>query len=284
MTDEKEAFDREAVLNSIQPLTPPDTPVMVEVNDVTKRFRLKKTVSLKDEFVRTVLRRKAPTESNIFTALEDVTLNIHQGESVGLVGLNGSGKSTLLKCISGVQKVDGGSIRTRGHVAGLIEVGAGFSNDLTGRENVYLNGAILGMSKEEIDSVFDDIVAFSEIGRFLDTEVRFYSSGMYMRLAFSVAVYSNPDVFLVDEVLAVGDEPFRRKCAKRIKELKAEGTTLVIVSHSTGQILDFCERAVLLSHGKLIVDGPSDQVLSVMLNRHVTKIIRSNSVELRSKN
>jgi ABC-2 type transport system ATP-binding protein len=190
---------------------------------------------------------------------------------VGLIGLNGSGKSTLLKCISGVQQVDGGFIKTRGHVAGLIEVGAGFSNDLTGRENVYLNGAILGMTKEQIDAAFDDIVAFSEIGQFLDTEVRFYSSGMYMRLAFSVAVYSNPDVFLVDEVLAVGDEPFRKKCAKRIKELKAQGTTLVIVSHSTSQILDFCDRAVLLSHGKMVADGPSDQVLSVMLNRPIKK-------------
>lgn len=273
MVETSGKYDRQALLDSIKPLDPPNTPVMVEVCDVTKRFRLKKTVSLKDEFVRTVLRRKAPIDNNIFTALDDVSLKIHRGESVGLIGLNGSGKSTLLKCISGVQKVDGGSIRTRGHVAGLIEVGAGFSNDLTGRENVYLNGAILGMSKEQIDKVFDDIVTFSEIGKFLDTEVRFYSSGMYMRLAFSVAVYSNPDVFLVDEVLAVGDEPFRRKCAKRIKELKEQGTTLVIVSHSTEQILDFCDRAILLSHGKVITDGPSDQVLSVMLNRKISKKI-----------
>lgn len=271
MQEEKKPFDKQAVLDSITSLDPPDTPVMVEVNHVVKDFRLKKTVSLKDEFVRKILRRHNPQEDNNFRALDDVNIEIHRGESVGLVGLNGSGKSTLLKCISGVQKVDEGYIKTRGHVAGLIEVGAGFSNDLTGRENVYLNGAILGMSKEKIDSVFDDIVEFSEIGRFLDTEVRFYSSGMYMRLAFSVAVYSDPDVFLVDEVLAVGDEPFRRKCAKRIQELKEQGTTLVIVSHSTGQILDFCDRAVLLSHGKLIADGASDKVLSVMLNREVTR-------------
>ncbi|MCI1983673.1 MAG: ABC transporter ATP-binding protein [Bifidobacteriaceae bacterium] len=269
---EKEKFDKKAALAALTPLEEETTPLMVQVNHVTKKFRLQKTVSLKDEFVRRLLRRKAPNDNNIFTALDDVTIDIHEGESVGLIGLNGSGKSTLLKCISGVQQVDGGFIKTRGHVAGLIEVGAGFSNDLTGRENVYLNGAILGMTKEQIDAAFDDIVAFSEIGRFLDTEVRFYSSGMYMRLAFSVAVYSNPDVFLVDEVLAVGDEPFRKKCAKRIKELKAGGTTLVIVSHSTKQILDFCDRAVLLSHGKLIADGPSDEVLSIMLNRRVVKV------------
>jgi ABC-2 type transport system ATP-binding protein len=271
MAEEKEKFDKKAVLKAMKPLEEPTTPLMVQVDHVTKKFRLQKTVSLKDEFVRKLLRRKAPNANNIFTALDDVSIKIHEGESVGLIGLNGSGKSTLLKCISGVQQVDGGFIKTRGHVAGLIEVGAGFSNDLTGRENVYLNGAILGMTKEQIDAAFDDIVAFSEIGQFLDTEVRFYSSGMYMRLAFSVAVYSNPDVFLVDEVLAVGDEPFRKKCAKRIKELKAQGTTLVIVSHSTSQILDFCDRAVLLSHGKLIADGPSDEVLSVMLNRRVVK-------------
>lgn len=269
MADEK--FNRDTMLANIRPVTPPDTPVMVDVDHLTKKFRLQKTVSLKDEFVRTILRRHQPNERKLFTALDDVTFQVHEGESVGLIGLNGSGKSTLLKCISGVQMADGGSVRTRGHVAGLLEVGAGFSNDLTGRENVYLNGAILGMSKEQIDEVFDDIVEFSEISKFLDTEVRYYSSGMYMRLAFSVAVYSNPDVFLVDEVLAVGDEPFRKKCAKRIKELKAEGTTLVIVSHSTGQILDFCDRAVLLSHGKMIADGPSDEVMSVMLNRRVTK-------------
>ncbi|MCI1902284.1 MAG: ABC transporter ATP-binding protein [Bifidobacteriaceae bacterium] len=271
MAEEKEKFDKKAVLKAMKPLEEPTTPLMVQVDHVTKKFRLQKTVSLKDEFVRKLLRRKAPNANNIFTALDDVSIKIHEGESVGLIGLNGSGKSTLLKCISGVQQVDGGFIKTRGHVAGLIEVGAGFSNDLTGRENVYLNGAILGMTKEQIDAAFDDIVAFSEIGQFLDTEVRFYSSGMYMRLAFSVAVYSNPDVFLVDEVLAVGDEPFRKKCAKRIKELKAQGTTLVIVSHSTSQILDFCDRAVLLSHGKMVADGPSDQVLSVMLNRPIKK-------------
>ncbi|MCI1935034.1 MAG: ABC transporter ATP-binding protein [Bifidobacteriaceae bacterium] len=257
-------------LAAIESVEQPDTPVMVNVDHVTKQFRLKKTISLKDEFVRFLLRRPVP-DRGMFTALDNVNFTINKGESVGLVGLNGSGKSTLLKCISGVQKVDGGHIETRGHVAGLLEVGAGFSNDLTGRENVYLNGAILGMTKEQIDNAFDDIVKFSEIEKFLDTEVRFYSSGMYMRLAFSVAVHSNPDVFLVDEVLAVGDEPFRRKCAKKIHELKEQGKTLVIVSHSTDQVLQFCDRAILLSHGKMMADGNTEQVLSVMLGREVKK-------------
>lgn len=265
----KTKYDSEK-LKAIKPVQQPDTPVMVKVDHVTKQFRLKKTVSLKDAFVRVILHRPKH-DRGLFTALDDVNFTINKGESVGLVGLNGSGKSTLLKCISGVQQVDGGSIQTRGHVAGLLEVGAGFSNDLTGRENVYLNGAILGMTKEQIDDAFDDIAKFSEIEKFLDTEVRFYSSGMYMRLAFSIAVHSNPDVFLIDEVLAVGDEPFRRKCAKKIQELKEQGKTLVIVSHSTSQVLNFCDRAVLLSHGKMLADGDTEQVLSVMLGREVKK-------------
>jgi ABC-2 type transport system ATP-binding protein len=152
-------------------------------------------------------------------------------------------------------------VRTRGIVAGLIEIGAGFHPDLTGRENVFLNGAILGMSKGEIEAKYDDIVAFSEIERFMDTEVKFYSSGMFLRLAFAVAIHSQPDVFLIDEILAVGDEPFQAKCLARIRDLHAQGQTLVIVSHALDQLEDICDRGIVMSHGQTVFDGPiSDAV------------------------
>jgi ABC-2 type transport system ATP-binding protein len=168
----------------------------------------------------------------------------------------------LLKLISGVLTPDGGRVQTRGRVAGLIEVGAGFHPDLTGRENVFLNGAILGMTETQIRTRFDDIVAFSEIERFIDTEVKFYSSGMFLRLAFAVAVHSDPEVFLIDEILAVGDEPFQRKCLDRIRRLKDEGRTLVIVSHQLDMVAQLCERGLLLERGRLIADGPAAAVVA----------------------
>ena len=152
----------------------------------------------------------------------------------------------------------------RGRLAGLIEVGAGFHPDLTGRENVYLNGAILGMTKEQIDARFDDIVAFSEIGEFIDTEVKFYSSGMYLRLAFAVAVHTDPDVFLVDEILAVGDEPFQRKCIAKIKELVAAGKTLVVVSHDLDLVADICERGIVMERGRKVFDGPCVEAVAFL--------------------
>ena len=157
---------------------------------------------------------------------------------------------------------DAGTVGTRGRVAGLIEVGAGFHHDLSGRDNVYLNGAILGMTEDEINEKFDSIVEFSEIGQFIDTEVKFYSSGMYLRLAFSVAVHTDPEVFLVDEILAVGDEPFQKKCIDKIKELAGEGKTLVVVSHDLDLVSRICERGVLLEHGKIVMDGPVDDVVA----------------------
>jgi ABC-2 type transport system ATP-binding protein len=152
----------------------------------------------------------------------------------------------------------------RGKVAGLIEVGAGFHHDLPGRDNVYLNGAILGMTKEQIDARFDDIVAFSEIGEFIDTEVKFYSSGMYLRLAFAVAVHTDPDVFLVDEILAVGDEPFQRKCIAKIKELVAAGKTLVVVSHDLDLVADICERGIVMEKGRKVFDGPCGEAVAFL--------------------
>lgn len=233
----------------------------IEVSGISKRFTLRHNRSLKELAV-AIARRK--DLSDTFLAVDDVSFDVTEGESVALLGFNGSGKSTLLKLISGVLRPDTGSVRTRGRVAGLIEVGAGFHPDLTGRENVYLNGAILGMTEAQIDAAFDEIVAFSEIERFIDTEVKFYSSGMFLRLAFSVAVHSDPEVFLVDEILAVGDEPFQKKCLTRIKELKAEGRTLVIVSHDLDMVAGLCERGILLEKGVLVADGESREIVRTM--------------------
>ena len=192
-------------------------------------------------------------------ALDDVSLTVRQGESVGLLGRNGSGKSTLLKLISGVLRPDRGQVGVRGRVAGLIEVGAGFHPDLTGRENIYLNGSILGMTERDIDARLDEIIAFSEIeGRFIDSEVKFYSSGMFLRLAFSVAAHSHPDVFLIDEILAVGDEPFQRKCLERIAELRQAGQTLVIVTHDLNLVSRVADRGIVLASGRTVFDGPID--------------------------
>jgi ABC-2 type transport system ATP-binding protein len=240
-------------------VTTPTTRVRVE--GASKHFRLRHTHTLKDYVVRAILRRDEASFEE-FTALNDVSFEVSDGETVALLGLNGSGKSTLLKLISGVMRPSSGSIRLRGKIAGLIEVGAGFHPDLTGRENVYLNAAILGMSEAEIDAKFDEIVAFSEIESFIDTEVKFYSSGMFLRLAFAVAVHTDPDVFLVDEILAVGDEPFQRKCIAKIEELKASGKALVIVSHDLELMGRLCDRAILLSHGTMVADGPADDVIA----------------------
>ncbi|MBO0897795.1 MULTISPECIES: ABC transporter ATP-binding protein [Arthrobacter] len=233
----------------------------IEVRNINKQFVLRHTRSMKEAFVWLVKGRKGDL-SEKFHALKGVSLNIEQGETVALLGLNGSGKSTLLKHISGVMRPDSGSVGTRGRVAGLIEVGAGFHHDLSGRDNVYLNGAILGMTEQEIDEKFDSIVEFSEIGQFIDTEVKFYSSGMYLRLAFSVAVHTNPEVFLVDEILAVGDEPFQKKCIAKIRELADEGKTLVVVSHDLDLVSKICERGVLLEHGQVVMDGPVIDVVA----------------------
>lgn len=238
----------------------------ITVEDVRKEFVLRHTRSLK-EAVMWIIRGRRGDVSRKFDALKDVSLHVEEGETVALMGLNGSGKSTLLKLISGVLQPDGGTVRTRGRVAGLIEVGAGFHHDLSGRDNVYLNGAILGMTEQQIDEMFDSIVEFSEIGEFIDTEVKFYSSGMYLRLAFSIAVHTDPEVFLIDEILAVGDEPFQRKCIAKIKELAAAGKTLFVVSHDLDLVSTICERGVLLEHGCVIMDGEVHDVVKELRRR-----------------
>ena len=234
----------------------------IEIAGVTKEFTLRHRRSLKELAVAAV--RRQDLGINTFKALDDVTFDVHEGETVALLGFNGSGKSTLLKLISGVLRPDGGRVRTRGRVAGLIEVGAGFHPDLTGQENVFLNGAILGMTRKQIEDAYDSIVDFSEIPDFMETEVKFYSSGMFLRLAFAVAVHSDPEVFLIDEILAVGDEPFQRKCLDEIRGLSDQGKTLVIVSHDLDMVSDLCERGVLLEKGVKVADGPSKDVVHRM--------------------
>jgi len=233
------------------------------VDDVRKAFVLRHTHSFKETFVATIRRKKTTTD---FRALDGISFEIGEGESVALLGYNGSGKSTTLKMISGVLRPDTGRVLTRGRVAGLIEVGAGFHPDLSGRENIYLNAAILGMSKKETDERFADIVAFSEIEQFIDTEVKHYSSGMFLRLAFSVAIHTEVDILLIDEILSVGDEPFQKKCLARIRELHDAGKTLVVVSHDLDMVSKLCERSIVLRDGKVAFDGPSHEGVSVLRN------------------
>lgn len=239
---------------------PGSVPAII-VENVSKRFVLSYSFTLKDALI-SFIKRKPLTST--FMALDGVSIRVQEGESVALLGFNGSGKSTLLKLISGVLRPDAGRLLTRGRVAGLIEVGAGFHPDLSGRENVYLNAAILGMSKTEIDARYDEIVAFSEIEQFIDTEVRHYSSGMFLRLAFSVAIHTELDVLLVDEILAVGDEPFREKCVTKIKQLAKEGKTLVVVSHDLDMISDICERGIVVRKGKVQFDGEVKEAVAFL--------------------
>lgn len=228
-------------------------PDIVRVSGVSKRFIIRKDQSLKERIV--TLGRMGKHHREDFWALRDVDLNIRAGATVGLIGHNGSGKSTLLKVIGGIVDPTSGSVERRGRLAALLELGAGFHPDLTGRENVFLNAAILGLSRHETEKRFDDIVAFADIGDFIDSQVKFYSSGMYVRLAFAVAVHTDPDLLLVDEVLAVGDEAFQRKCMDKIRSFQAEGRTIVLVTHNLGQVVELCDRAILLDRGNVVYDG-----------------------------
>jgi ABC-type polysaccharide/polyol phosphate transport system ATPase subunit len=231
----------------------------IVIHEARKTFKLRHTNSLKETFVAALQRKEL---SSSFNAVDGLSIEVAEGESIALMGRNGSGKSTALKLLSGVMRPDAGWVRTRGRIAGLLEVGAGFNPNLTGRDNVFLNAAILGMSKEETEARFDDIVEFSEIGEFIDTEVKHYSSGMYSRLGFSVAVHTELDVLLVDEILSVGDAAFREKCAERMQLLRDQGKTMFIVSHSTHQVQKLCDRGVVLQRGKVIFDGPIDDAIA----------------------
>src|SRR3954468_19050918 len=232
--------------------------VAVSADAVAKRFRIyhERNQSLKAAFMRG---RRAKYDE--FWALRDIDLQIPAGKTYGLIGHNGSGKSTLLKCMAGILVPDRGSQRTRGKVSALLELGAGFHPELSGRDNVYLNGSILGMSKKQIDSQFDEIVDFAGLETFIDTPVKNYSSGMYVRLGFSVAINVDPEILMVDEVLAVGDESFQRKCMEKFKEFRDQGKTVVIVSHALGTMRTMCDEVAWLDHGEVVGIGrPSELV------------------------
>jgi ABC-2 type transport system ATP-binding protein len=229
----------------------------IEIDHVSKRFRLfrEKPSSLKARLI------SSRSRAEDFWALKDVAFEVREGESLGLIGHNGSGKTTLLKVVAGILRPTEGIVRTRGRMAALLELGAGFHPELTGRENVYLNASFLGLTRRDTDAVYEDIVAFAEIEDFMDNQVKFYSSGMLVRLGFAVAVHVDPEILLVDEVLAVGDESFQAKCLNRIRSFQAEGRTIVLVTHALDTVRQVCDRAVMLDHGELYAKGaPLDVV------------------------
>jgi ABC-2 type transport system ATP-binding protein len=236
------------------------TSIAVDVEDVSKRFRLytEKYQSLKE---RVLHAGRNPYQD--FFALRDISFEIPEGQTVGILGRNGSGKSTLLKCVSGILQPTKGKVVVRGSLAALLELGAGFQPELSGRENIYLNASLLGLSTKDVDKRFDEIVAFAELEDFIDNQVKYYSSGMYVRLGFAVAVNVDPDILVVDEVLAVGDEAFSRKCMARIKEFQDDGRTILFVTHSSDLVRQICDFAVVLSSGDMIGSGPAADAVRI---------------------
>ena len=236
----------------------------IEVIDVTKTFKIyyDKASTLKEKVF--FWKRN---QSEVFTALKDINLTIKKGETVGLVGVNGSGKSTLLKLMTKIIYPNKGKVVTHGKLTSLLELGAGFHQDFTGRENIYFNAAIFGLTKQEIDKRIDTIISFSELGEFIDNPVRTYSSGMYMRLAFSIAINVDADILLIDEILAVGDQHFQDKCFQKLEELKNSDKTIVIVSHSLDQIEKLCTRAIWINEGVVAMDGQPHNVILEYLKK-----------------
>lgn len=232
---------------------------IIEAADVSMRFRMNsdRILSLK-EFVTTAMRGKLQYQE--FTALDHVSFQVKRGETIGLIGRNGAGKSTMLKIISGILKPTEGSLVCRGNVVPMLELGSGFDMDLTGRENIFLNGAILGYSEEFLNAKYDEIVEFSELGTFIESPIRNYSSGMLARLAFSVAAVVQPEILIVDEILSVGDAAFQEKSKKRMLELMGGGTTVLFVSHSLEQIREMCREVVWLEHGRVKEQGRTKDI------------------------
>lgn len=231
--------------------------IAIKVTNMTKKFKLysDKSNTLKERLV-----RGRKNRINYVTVLKDINLEIKQGETVALIGVNGSGKSTLLKLMTKIIYPNEGTVEVNGKLTSLLELGAGFHPDFTGRENIYFNASIFGLTKSEIDKRLDDIIEFSELGKYIDTPVRTYSSGMYMRLAFSVAINVDAEILLIDEILAVGDQHFQEKCFAKLEELAKSNKTIVIVSHNMDSIKKLCNRAIWINDGKLMLDGKVDKV------------------------
>jgi len=238
---------------------------VIHFERVSKRFTLHHERHRSFQELAVNLFRRSSGSREALWALRDVSFAVEQGETVGLIGPNGAGKSTVLKLLSRIIEPTSGRVEVDGRVGALLELGAGFHPDLTGRENVFLNGSVLGLSRAEIRRKLDEIVAFAELERFIDVPVKHYSSGMYVRLGFSVAVHTDPEVLLVDEVLAVGDQVFQQKCLRRISELRRDGVTIILVSHNLGSIGNLCERAIWLQDGRIEADGGSAEVVDQYL-------------------
>lgn len=266
----------------------------VEITNISKRYRIGHQAgyaTLRDTIAsraNKMLKRESKTTTEDFWALKDISLTIAEGQRIGIIGRNGAGKSTLLKIISRITSPTTGEIKLHGRVASLLEVGTGFHPELTGRENIYLNGAILGMTQKEIQRKFDEIVTFAEIEKFLDTPVKRYSSGMYVRLAFAVAAHLDSDILIVDEVLAVGDAQFQKKCLGKMQDVAGQGRTVLFVSHNMAAISQLCERAILLRNGKIIADGQPEKIIDDYFTNANTQpriidlsdpTIRKNSLE-----
>src|SRR2546422_8335866 len=232
-------------------------PSAITVEDVRKRFRTyrERPTSIKERVIR------IRVHSEELWAVNGVSVDVQEGETLGLLGPNGSGKTTLLKIIAGILRPTQGTITTRGRIAALLALGAGFHPELTGRENVFLNASILGLARHETERMFDEIVGFAELEDFIDTQVKFYSSGMYVRLGFAVAVHVDPAILLVDEVLAVGDEAFQRRCLDRVREFQREGRTIVFVTHAVHQVLEVCQSAIMLKQGSVAAEGDPHEVV-----------------------
>lgn len=243
--------------------TPRDPGNAIEFDRVSRQFTIyhERTESLQDWFIHR-FRRGGAAGAEEFWALRDLSFNVRHGETVALVGRNGAGKSTLLKLVTGILEPTGGALRVDGRIYAMLELGAGFHPELSGRDNIYLNGAIYGLGRKAMRQRYEQIVTFAELEHFIDTPVKHYSSGMFMRLGFATAIHMDPRVLVIDEVMAVGDSAFRRKCHDAIRDLQRQGVTILLVSHDSEEVREFCQRVVLLSEGQVVADGPTEDVLT----------------------
>jgi lipopolysaccharide transport system ATP-binding protein len=257
--------------------SPMRSDIAISVKNLTKSYRIFGHPTDRIKQALTLGRMRFHRE---FTALHDISFEIRKGETVGIIGRNGSGKSTLLQLICGILKPTSGTVQINGRVSALLELGTGFNPDFTGRENVYFQGAVMGFNQAEIAARFDDIAAFADIGEFIEQPVRIYSSGMYVRLAFATAIFSTPDILIVDEALSVGDEPFQRKCFERIRKLREQGCTVIYVSHNMGSVVELCDRALLLEQGTLTASGEPKIVVANYLRNLNRQDIRTETGSL----
>ena len=253
----------------------------VTITGVSKRYNLGKTVDNKLSSILTNIIKRKPKEES-FWALKDISIQVNKGDVVGVVGKNGAGKSTLLKILSQITRPTEGRIEIKGRVASLLEVGTGFHAELTGRENIFLNGTILGMSRKEVKDKFEDIVTFSGVEKFIDTPVKHYSSGMYVRLAFAVAAYLEPEILIIDEVLAVGDASFQKKCLGKMGDIAKNGRTVIFVSHDMGAVASLCTRGVLLDRGTVLFEGSVDQVIDKYMSNSIEILENAEKYKLRN--